>query len=624
MIKRAFIVIFTVILSSCGDFLDIVPDDVPTIDHAFHMRYTAERFLFTCYSWMPEHASLAANPAFLGGDEIWALKANEIISARLARGQQNRNNPLLNYWDGGEAAKPLYQGIRDCNIFLDNIDKVPDLESFEKEIWVGEVKFLKAYYHFWLMRMYGPIPLIRENLPIDATIEEVQVHRAPVDEVVEYIVELLDESINRLPSTLEMQAQAGRISKPIAMAVKGQVLLTAASPLFNGNLDYAGTQDKTGKSLFNSEYDPEKWSRALTAIEEAIDLCHELGYQLYRFQPAIGQTALSESTLIQMSIRNSVAERWNPEVIWGNPNSLINQYDLTPRTWDPTRNHNAVAGKYAPTLRTAEAFYSENGVPISEDKDYDYAGRYDLKVGTIEDKLDIKEGYTTVGLHFNREDRFYASLGFDGGVWYGQGRTKEEESFFIDGKNGGAAGISVLWAYSITGYWPKKLINYQNVIETGSYTQRWYSWPVIRLADLYLMHAEASNEVKGPAPETYKYINMVRERAGLKTVEESWTQYSTNPTKHTTQEGLREIIHRERTIELALEGKRFWDLRRWKKAHLELNNPIEGWDVIERTAEGFYRKTTIFNQTFRQRDYLWPLHEQTLLRNKNLVQNPGW
>ncbi len=610
-------------LSAC-DYLDVVPDDVATIDNAFYTRASAERYLFTCYSWMPDHAGLFNNPGFLSGDEMWAVPSNGTVPVRIARGLQNQNSSLLNYWDGEAGGKALFQGLRDCNIFLENIGKVPDLEEFMRDTWIAEVKFLKAYYHFWLMRMYGPIPLVNENLPIDATIDQVQVHREPVDVTVDYIVELMDESIEALPEVVDMQAMAGRINKPIAMAVKAQVLLTAASPLFNGNPDYVGFKNTKGEDLFNAEYDAEKWKRAMDACKEAIDLCDALGYQLYEFQTGIGQSELSESTVTQMSIRNSVTERWNSEVIWGNSNSLMSQAILTPRTWDPDRNHNAVAGAYAPTLKIAEMFYTKNGVPINEDKNYDYGNRYDLQVASSEDRLNIREGYTTAKLHFDREDRFYASLGFDGGVWYGQGRFDENNNFYIQNRMGGAAGLQILWAYSVTGYWPKKLINPQNVIQQNSYTQRWYSWPVIRLADLYLMYAEAYNEYHGPGEEVFNYLDMVRERAGLKGVQESWTQHSNNPDKFTTQDGLRQIIHQERLIELALEGKRYWDLRRWKRAHIELSTPVEGWDIFEDSPEGFYRKRILFNQIFRQRDYLWPLNEGTLLRNKNLVQNPGW
>src|SRR5690606_13909502 len=115
---------------------------------------------------------------------------------------------------------------RDCNIFLENITSVPDMEEWEKALWTSEVKFLKAYYHFWLFRMYGPIPLIRKNLPISASVEEVQVPRNTVDECVEYIVTLLDEAAQGLPARVENEvSDLGRISQAIALSVKAEVLM---------------------------------------------------------------------------------------------------------------------------------------------------------------------------------------------------------------------------------------------------------------------------------------------------------------------------------------------------------------------------------------------------------------
>src|SRR3546814_15577579 len=94
------------------------------------------------------------------------------------------------------------------------------------------------------------------------------------------------------------------------------------------------------------------------------------------------------------------------------------------------------------------------------------------------------------------------------------------------------------------------------------------------LAELYLLYAEALNESQGPVPEVNKYVDLVRERAGLEPVATAWSTYSTNPGKPGSQTGMREIIHQERMIELAFEGKRFWDIRRWKTAAEILNNHI--------------------------------------------------
>src|SRR5690606_2837383 len=137
--------------------------------------------------------------------------------------------------------------------FIANIDKVDEMDIWEKERWKAEATFLKAYYHFYLMRMYGAIPLMKENLPIAASPEEAQVYREPVDSVVSYIVQLLDESFANpnLPETLggTEQSELGRITKPIVLALKAKVLVTAASPLFNGNPEYANLKDNRGVQL---------------------------------------------------------------------------------------------------------------------------------------------------------------------------------------------------------------------------------------------------------------------------------------------------------------------------------------------------------------------------------------
>jgi len=613
-------------LGSCQKYLDVIPDNLATIDNAFAMRNVAERYLFTCYSWMPYHNFIGGNPAFFGGQELWPIPSNAEVAWGLPLGRQNAQSPITNYWDGTNNGRSMYQGIRDCNIFLENIDRVPDMEDYEKDRWRAEVKFLKAYYHFWLFRMYGPIELIDESLPIDADIDEIRGKRRPVDECVDFIVNLLDEAIPLLPEIIESEAsEMGRITQPIALSVKATVLVTAASPLFNGNADYANFVDKDGEHLFNPTYDASKWERAAIACKEAIDACHDVGFKLYEYEQSLGQTRISDTTRIQMSIRNSVTERWNPEVIWGNTNSIMSQVPLTPRSWDPARSHNAVQGQYAPPLKMVEMFYTDKGLPLDEDKTYDFAGRFNLRNAGHDDRYNIKEGYTTVGLHFNRENRFYASIGFDGGIWYGQGRLDDNNPFYIMSKAGQISAMTISEAYSSTSYWPKKLINPQNVLEQSSYTQRWYPWPVIRLADLYLLYAEALNESQGPdAPDVQEYLNRVRTRVGLPTVADAYTLYAKQPDKFKTQEGMRDIIRNERRNELALEGKQYWDLRRWKIAHEELSTPIVGWSLTDQDAQNFYRKITLFQPTFLHRDYLWPISEQTLLRNDRLVQNPGW
>ena len=616
---------------SCEDFLDVTPDNIATIDYAFRMRNTAERFLFTCYSYMPSHASNNENIGLLAGDESWLVATNTNNLWQIARGNQRVVNPYANAWQGTLGSRDLYQGIRECNVFLENIHLVPDISDFERVRWISEVKFLKAYYHFYLIRMYGPIVLIKENLPVSASPEEVRIPRSPVDECFDYVIQLLDESLPDLPDRIESEvSELGRITKTINLSLKAKVLVTAASPLFNGNPDYTGFSNKDGTLLFNTEIDETKWQKAADACKVAIDFAESQGHELYEYSPQLSQFNLSDTTLTQMSIRNAFNERWNSEVIWANTNSIAVglQANGTPRGLDPAQAANSgPQGNLAPPLKIAELYYSDNGVPIEEDVTWDYNNRFNLRIPGYDHRFNLKQGYTTVQLHFDRENRYYASLGFDGGIWYGQGRFDDESDdiLYVSSKQGQPAAPINLTSYSVTGFFTKKWTHFQSVIGTGNtFTREGYPWPIMKLNDLYLLYAEALNEVSGPSEEVYTYINKIRARAGLQTVQASWSVYSNNPTKYTTQAGLREIIQRERSIELMFEGQRFWDLRRWKTATTELNKPITGWDLFQESPEGYYREQLIYNQTFRLRDYLWPINENALLANPALVQNPGW
>ena len=148
------------------------------------------------------------------------------------------------------------------------------------------------------------------------------------------------------------------------------------------------------------------------------------------------------------------------------------------------------------------------------------------------------------------------------------------------------------------------------------------------MADLYLNYAEALNETKdSPDAEVYEYIQRVRHRAGLDAGSDlvsTWAQHSSNPSKPSSKEGMRDIIRQERMIELALEGYRYWDIRRWKLAGDYFSRPIRGWNIYRSDVEGFYEIENIFYRNFLIKDYLWPISQNELLRNPNLVQTPGW
>lgn len=635
--KRKFkIILISIFISifgftSCDDYLDIVPDNVATLEYAFRMRSTALGYLATCYSFLPDLAYPSSSPVFMTDDSFWIGEytyETHVMSA-IARGLQNSNNPVIDYWDGRNSGKDYWTAISQCNIFLENIETVPDMEEWEIKQWIAEVKFLKAYYYFFLLRMYGPVPIFRENIPISAPGDEVRVNRDPVDDVFAYIVELIDEAEVDLPDRVaDEQTELGRITRPIALSLKAKALVYAASPLFNGNKDYADFTNKDDPTpLFSNEYSVEKWEKAAIACKAAIDLVHSIGGKLYEFEGSYYSTDLSEVNRIRMNSR-AVTERWNPEIIWANTDSPTRnmQRRVTPQAFEEKqRQFSGALSNWGVTLNLAKYFYSKNGVPIEEDITWHYNDRFKLREATEADRLSIRPGEITSAFNFDREHRFYGSLGFDRGVWYGNGKYEEDDLYWLKMRQGEFMGKYQTGYHPVTGYFAKKLVYYTNThTNSSTYSSTNYPWVMIRLADLYLMYAEALNEADGPSPEVYEYLNLIRARAGLDGVEESWSNFSRNPTKHTTKEGLREIIRQERTIELAFEGHRVWDIRRWKTAPLELNGPITGWDMNQSDVEAFYRVRTLFNQTFSLKDYFWPIRDHNLIVNKNLVQNPGW
>ncbi|MGS2761512.1 RagB/SusD family nutrient uptake outer membrane protein [Sinomicrobium sp. M5D2P9] len=626
-------------IPSCSDdFLDVVPDNVSTIEHAFKLRNEAEKYLFTCYSYLPRDGDVHYNIGMLAGDEIWIPYQKRITSHafEIARGNQRRSDPYMNAWQGNyhgggpDDLYGLYKAIRHCNIFLENVrntDNVPDLRDDERKRWLGEVEFLKAYYHFYLLRMYGPIPIIDENLPIDAAEEEVNVKRQPVDECVDYIAALLDSAAEKLPESItDRNLELGRITKPIALGIKAKLLLMAASPLFNGNPDFSGFTDNDGTPLFNPGVDETKWQRAADAALEAIRSAEGAGHSLYKFPGS--SFSLSDTTMTQMSIRQAICERWNPEHIWANSNSLTGSLQLfSMAPLHVEHNHNNATKILSPPLKMARLFYTHNGVPVNEDKTLDFTEEKNLRVATHDERFYIEEGFETARLNFDREPRFYASLCFDGGTWYkyDSPSNSDEGTWVLRAKYTDYGGSSHAFNFNETGYYIKKLVDWNQSTSESGVSYKTYAWPQLRLAEVYLMYAEALNETSGPSPAVYEYLDKIRERAGLEGIVESWENYSVNPSKYASKEGLREIIHHERLIELAFEGHRFWDLRRWKKAVETLNAPITGWNIKGEDSNSYYQVRTIYQQQFiAPRDYFWPIGENAIIQNPNLVQNPGW
>jgi hypothetical protein len=639
-----FTFLATMTLTSCNDYLDVIPDDVATIEAVFNDKNTAKQYLYTCYSFLPSHRDLNCNPGMSYGGEFavnqydWVFTPSSYPRFLFETGN-NADNPIMDYWS---SSRSMFAAIRVCNYFLENVDKVPEMTQEDLNRWKAEVTFLKAYYHWWLFQMYGPIPIVDKNVGFTGD-NDLAVYRNTKDECADYIVKLMDEAINSgaLPSNINgvEMTDMGRITRPIAMAIKAKVLVTLASDLFNGNKDYEAMVDNRGTKLFESDYKPELWKKAADACKAAIDTCEAQGMSLYKFKAPTG-TITNDSIDMTLQPAMILAGQLpdNSEIIWPQPEAQQGVYsDMQHRFGTPQwlyrgsfynrreiRVGYEICGSLGVSLNFAETFYSDKGVPIDEDKTYYpktdwFKPDADYSTRTDHDNY-IKHGCQTNYFNLHREPRFYGSIAIRGSLIFGLGNTDKKDMYYCLFPNKERVNAS--------GMCPRKWVPYLSTPLQGQIL--FYHWPIMRLADLYLLYAEALNEcTEGngtPAADVYKYINLVRERAGLKSVQESWDNYSIYPDKYKTKVGMRDIIRQERRIELCFEGHAWFDLRRWKLMEtLFGTNTIRGYNVqFEKNEDYISTPTAIHTTTYSMKNNLWPIRNTELHKDLNLVQNTGW
>ncbi|MEN7547739.1 RagB/SusD family nutrient uptake outer membrane protein [Rapidithrix thailandica] len=587
-------------LNACN-YLDIVPKDISTLDDAFKRPNEALNFLYSTYSFMPNENDMFDAIGLWGTDEmVTPWDRSHYHAKRMMRGELNASSPFFDYWTtNGDI--DMYDGIRQCYIFLKNIDQTPGFSEPEVRRMKGEVNFLIAYYHFILMRQYGPIVLMESEVSFNAPEEEFFPTRKPYDECVEFITQKFDEAIELLPLSIP-STEEGRITKLIAQSIKARMLLYAASPLFNGNGEfYSDFVNKDGTQLINTSFDQEKWKKAVDATKVAIESAEGNGVRMYEYTGALDD----EDQRYEMSYRYSMVDPWNDELIWGY--SIKEDYYGWQRHSAPRMNSSVPYNGQGASITMVETYYTENGLPIEVDPEYDYNGRYQIDGSTVK-------------LHQHREPRFYASIAYDRGV-YEFNDTEYTMNFMFGEEHGLSEGQN---NYTPTGYLVKKGVHPQSIINSSQNTLVYYPWPLVRLAELYLNYAEALNEYYGEAKHTevISYLNKIRTRSGIPTVQDAWAKVGKSSF---TKDEMREMIRQERNIELAFEGHRVWDIRRWKLGEEYFNVPARGFNIQASTPEEFYQVINVETRIFKTPSYyLFPIRISELEKNQNLVQNPGW
>lgn len=613
---------------SC-DYLDIVPDEKATEADAFNNPKAALRYLYSCYAYIPNPRMSIASLDLYTGDDVVTPWEHEAFGKTI-QGTYTPSSPGINYWHD------LYKGIRQCYLLKENIGSVPGLTQELRDEYIAEADFLIAYYHFILVRTYGPIILIKELFDINSLGEPNTFSaRTPYDECVSWIAEQLKDASNRLPA-IRIGDDYGRATSTAALAIRGRLLLYAASPLFNGGDKlrslYGNFVNPDGTQLISTTYNVQKWKDAARACKDAIDLARGEQYDLY-YATEGGLSNIPEpKDLTQRTLRFTFIDKDNtPEVIWALCAKESGASTL--QTQSIPRWGQFCWGGLAITLRQIERFYTENGLPIDQDPTYQYTDRYN--VTTIPANNPNGEG-KTLKLNMHREPRFYAWVAFHNGYFevLGEDTNPNSTNAFAKKYLRGEKNAKHLVQFTKlsnqgltssntqgtkTGYLNKKGANPGTSVTTSAgFQHAQYPWPLIRLAELYLNYAEACVECED-LNEAKIYLNYVRKRAGIPTVEKSWEGIAT-----LDKDKLREIVRQERQIELYLENHSFYDLRRWEKAEVLGERPL-GLSVEQTDLKLFGKpKEVDVPRHFIPAHYLMPLPISEINKNPNLVQNPGY
>ena len=636
--KYLLSVLVAVLLFAGCDYLDMVPEkDIETVETVFERRVSAEEWRKGLYGQIIKlFSTIVSNTSYLGADECVACEVmrNEGWAGfKVSEGQQMSQSPYGEIWGTS------YVIIRNCNIFIENIDRVYNMEDWEKREWKADVKALKAYLYFELVRRYGPIVLVPENLSVDADIKALQLPRQHVDTCFNEIVRLLDDAAQYVPvGNARATDYLYTFCQESVHALKARVLLYAASPLFNGNPFYSDFKSKKGEPLFSTKYDHEKWRLAAEAADEAARVCEENNRKLYGGQASKSTELLNKMDDIENIMYSSYS---NPEYLWEfrQQRSLWFSLYVMPRLVNDPENYDPrLFGGIMPSMKMVEMYYTEHGLPIDADNTWNYAGRYQMGTeGSGLYKNVVPLNTSVLQLHLRREPRFYASIAGDRMYWQrGINTSYKNYNLLVEAykgeKWGSVSDIITSNDYqNINGYWMKKhtFSRWTTKTYSGNLSDD-YTIPLIRLAEVYMIQAEAWNEyLDKPDNRVYDPLDKVRERAGVPKVVAAWKSYSKTPAKVDTKEGMREIIRQENNIEFAFEGHRYWNLRRWKIAHEVLNEKQYGWNVLGESARAFYNNfngpVVVWSKCkfVAPRDYLDPIDAEEILIS-SVVQNPGW
>ncbi len=543
----------TFTLTGCN-FLDLDESDDLTKDQILESYNRTKQLATNVYTYLPDDFCKieGAMQDAATDDAVHVYNWSNI--QRFVNGTWSPNYTVDDKW------ATLYSGIRDANFYLketagQTFDDWKTSDSYDQ--WMKnfnnfqyEVRFLRAFYYFELVKRYRNVPLVKDVL----TQEEVnKVSPTPYTQVMDFVISECTDVAKELPVNYTgfSDKETGRITKGAALALKARAMLYMASPL------YANANDK------------EKWIAAAKASYEIIGKASEYGYRL--------------TTYATLYADNN---NTNAEVILCRPTGLSSSFESA----------NYPMGAEGGRTSTCP---TENLV-----------SSYEMKDGTT---FDWTNPAMKSDPYANRDPRLAFTIAYNGMVWpYNKALEIWE---------GGANALPITNA-TTTGYYLKKYMNNTVDFRSGVTTQnKHHNWILFRYAEVLLNYAEAMvnafddpNYTNTELPlSALKAVNQVRERSDV----------AMPPLPEAlTAESFKAKLKNERRVELAFEGHRFWDLRRWKS--LDESKNIYAVKVVKEGGVPVYTKQLLTTHIVSNKMYWYPISNTELYKNRNLEQNPDW
>ena len=673
--------------TSCDDYFDDVPDNATSLEAVFANRGQSLKWLSNIYTYIPDNTNVRYNSRTNGNWPMASIEGylpwDHIVANNIILGTLYPSTGFVKtQWT------EYYRGIQYANIYLANIDKNSAMLADEREWSKAEVHALRAYFYFNLVKEFGPVPLIGDKVySVDTPLDEMMMPRNTLDECWDYIIAELKAALDggKLKSTFGEDGSVdsqykGNLTQEAVEGILAEVYLYRASYLFNGDPYYQTMANKDGTKLFPQSKDMQKWKDARDAAKRIIDSGK---FKLVlRDQSGKLVDDVKKADPYKSCFYSAIGRVDNEEMIFLRTNANNDSYIIKPRHTGISGNVDRGAGAYSIPLQFIDLFFMSNGKRIddveqkpisqvttfkaddpvypvydtqnltSKDKDgNDIAmnARNSLSTAKYVDRFSSYNYFTPgsgkgiMKQFYCREPRFYLAVTFQNRRWdYDQANTYYTDMSF----NGNSGSDGKTHDYPIFGTIVRKLYWEKESNIDGAV--------MLRLGEVYLNYAEACAQL-GENKEALKYVNLIRSRAGINEYALNRAEEGTKDARNKgkiyvgdlehDQELLLKVIYRERLIELSYESKHYFDVRRWGVADMaegdgwvyptwhkggeggdmigfNVNN--EGSDAEKANSLNFYKRVKTQHRIFTKRMSLFPIPQEEVNRDKQIVQNEGW